>query len=246
MSDDRPTAGQPGEAGSPAVGRTGGAGGAGGAGGHGGLGDPKGGGGIGGAGGEGGRGEKGERGEQGIPGERGPAGSPPPGVTDEEIEFYSNERQTDIRRALKHFRNQALIGYLILLFGLLFVWQTFQHDQGERRKVAQAQRETIVRSGRAISVDGCNRDFRSTLKLRAVFIAAKQQTKAQHDQGAISDARYARTVKFYNDQLKEIVLPDCRKAREVVSQDPNRVVNIPRPLHPGGPQDTETNPPKGG
>lgn len=171
----------------------------------------------------------------------------PDGITPDEARWYSQQRQQDIdiavQRTSRHLMRRALTGFLILLVGLLVAFYTNQQQYGiskdqyrDNRKTAIAQRQAIVVSGRAVSVDGCNRDFNTITKLRGVLIASKDFARSAYKEGSISRDRYSRSIQFYNNQLAELRLPDCRKAKTIVNQDPRTPVRIPVPRYPGDPQ----------
>lgn len=171
----------------------------------------------------------------------------PDGITPDEARWYSQQRQQDIdiavERTSKHLMRRALVGFLILFVGLLIAFYVNQQQYGiskdqyaANRKTAIAQRQAIVDSGRAVSVDGCNRDFNTITKLRGILITSKDFAKSAYKEGSISRDRYSRSIKFYDDQLAELRLPDCRKAKTVVNQDPKTPVRIPVPRYPGDKQ----------
>ncbi len=151
--------------------------------------------------------------------------SPPPGMTQEQLDYFTEQTvkavEKGTKRGVKHYRNNALIGFALLVIGLFYVVH-----------LADESREAIVKSGRVVSVSGCNRDYHSLTALRGTLMASKKFTINAGKQGVISPAEVAVRVKFYDDQLENLKLPDCRIAAKVVTDDPTKIGDVPVPLHP--------------
>lgn len=127
--------------------------------------------------------------------------------------------------AARHVQRRSLIGFLILLVGVGTTLYVGDKNADEARKA-------IVDTGRIVSVDGCNRDFQSRKEVREVLQRSKDFQLAALERGDITQAQYKRAVEFYNDRLKGLPLPDCRHAESIVSDDPDEVPAMPKPLHP--------------
>lgn len=178
-------------------------------------------------------------------GPEGELGVTPPGVTQEEIDFYRAERQEDIRGALRHFSKRAVAGFLILLVGLIVAFKVGSDYNTHNNFVAEQNRNAIVQSGRVISVAGCNRDFKSISALRGILIRAQVSIALQHKAGVLTGTQYQRALDYYQKALDAIRLPDCRLAEEVVTDDPTKARPVPEALYPGGPGDPEAKPSTG-
>lgn len=103
------------------------------------------------------------------------------------------------------------------------------------RDRANQGREALAESGNVVSVSGCNRDFRLYQKVRAVFNQSLAAVEAQHAQGLTTDEQYERVKQFYNDQLTNFALPDCRDVANTLTDNPDRSGDktAPSPLYPG-------------
>lgn len=150
----------------------------------------------------------------------------------EQIVWLEESRRDSVRRAVKRFRNAALVGYLVLTVGVVVAFQNNHNESTQRRAQGVAQRDAIVKSGSAVAVDGCNRDFKTITGLRAVLMDAKTFQRNQLKQGHITPQQYATAKSYYNTQLGRLVLPDCRRAASVITQNPDKPVPAPVPLHP--------------
>jgi hypothetical protein len=143
--------------------------------------------------------------------------------------FIEDSNQYVTCRQFKFWRRSAMIAFLLLLLGAL-------GNTAIDRERADTGRQVLVDSSRVVVIDGCNRDFRTIEKLRAVFqrsiIALGEQLKA----GDITQERYDNAIKFYNGELRLLKLPDCRRARNIITDNPFRDVPPPPvPLYPGSP-----------
>jgi hypothetical protein len=146
-------------------------------------------------------------------------------MTQEQMDWVSEQVHRAANKAARRSRNQSLIGFLILLLGIGFV----QWDGHHR---SDAARDAIVQTGNVIAVDGCNRDYVSRKEIRAVLARSRDFQKGALDRGDISQTQYDLAVKFYDERLDTLPLPDCRKAANVLSSDPDKVPEVPEPLHP--------------
>lgn len=130
----------------------------------------------------------------------------------------------------RQWRRNALLGYVVLLLGL------GANSLIDRDRANQG-RSALAESGNVVSVSGCNRDFRLYQKVRAVFERSLQAAQDQHDQGLTTDAQYEKVKAFYEDQLTNFSLPDCREVANTLTDDPTRSGDktAPIPLYPGAP-----------
>lgn len=126
------------------------------------------------------------------------------------------DRRSDVRKAIRHYRNQATIGFVVLLMGLGGVRALDLHEGAQSR-------QAIARSGTAVAVHSCNRDFRTSLRQRQAFQreTAKPDGNPQH----LPPAELDRRIKAVTP------LPDCRKATHAITTDPDARIRIPKPLY---------------
>jgi hypothetical protein len=130
------------------------------------------------------------------------------------------------------YRRQALIGYLILVAGVVVAFAQNHSESNARRVQGVSARHAVVQSGRAVAVEGCNRDFESTKSLRGVLVASQAASAQSFKRGEITKQRYEQSQAFFKTQLEKLPLPDCRKVLRVVTDDPNKTTRIPVPSHP--------------
>lgn len=162
--------------------------------------------------------------------------------TQEQIEWLA-EREAALsglhekreRAHFHRFRNAALTGFLILVVGLGASFYTQGQDNADGRTA-------IVQSGRAVSVDGCNRDFVTTERFRNLLLRGQAAQKRALAEGDITQRQYDLGTKFYARELRLTPLPDCRESLEVVTDDPEAEVTVPEPLYASDPPPRRANP----
>lgn len=157
-------------------------------------------------------------------------------MTEDQLEYMTAQTERAVNKALTQARLEdrrrfrRYVRSATVAFGLLFAGVSFSiyaqsHD-------SEAGRTQIVNSGRAVSVDGCNRDFGTIGGLRSILISSRDFQDSALKRGDISRTQHDRALEFYEHNLRSIPLPDCRKAEEILTDDPNARVTIPVPLHP--------------
>jgi hypothetical protein len=147
-------------------------------------------------------------------------------MTREQLQWVEEQVRHAADKAAKRTQRRALVGFLTLLFGLLAaIW-----IGGNQ---ADSARKAIVDTGRIVSVSGCNRDYEDRVAVRKVLIASKDFTKNAFERLNLTPEELQLRLDFYDDQLADLPLPDCRQARNVVSDDPTKVPAFPEPLYPG-------------
>lgn len=150
-------------------------------------------------------------------------------MTKEQLDYFAQQTEHVATRAAKNavrtYRNRALAGFIVLILGIGYV----QHSQASNATTA---RNAIVKSGRVVSVTGCNRDFRTQTALRGVLQASESFSKQAAKNGTITQADLAERVKFYETQINNLELPDCRAAQAILTDDPRTIGDVPPALHP--------------
>jgi hypothetical protein len=153
-------------------------------------------------------------------------------MTGEQLDFFTQQTERTAtkaaRIAVREYRNRAIVGFIILLFGIIYVQWYNSHT-------AKEAREAIVQSGRAVALLGCNRDYHTQQALRSVITASKAFAVTAEKNGVITEADLAARQDFYDAQLAKIEIPDCRAAKSVVTDDPRDLGPLPEPLYPGHP-----------
>lgn len=153
-----------------------------------------------------------------------------------ELTQYVDQR---VRNALGRYRQQAVIGFVILLLGLgAGVAVEREHNSTQRdqieQKSAEAQR-AIVTSGDAIAVSGCNRDYETIDALRdqleRSLLRIDQLEKAGTYTHAQAQAGRDSTFEF----LQRYKLPDCRNADDVLTANPGEAIVVPLARYPNDP-----------
>lgn len=153
-------------------------------------------------------------------------------MTEEQLAFFAAETNRAVRKALRRYAKPAIVGYILLMLGVLAAFQVNNNDRSARRVEAAKSREAIVLSGRAVAVSGCNRDYKSIAALRGVLIASKTFQQRQVRDGFISAETFERARKFYDTQLMALQLPDCRDAESLLTDDPDDPIPHIPPLFP--------------
>lgn len=155
-----------------------------------------------------------------------------------------NRRKTDLspnqlklvrvcaRKEIRGYRNRAILGFLVLLLAVVYLWNSQERSSIERAKEAQDQRAQIVRSGNIVAIDGCNRDFLDRQALRGLLTASQAASKRSYRRDLITKTRYELSREFFQEQLKALPLPDCRNASNTLTTNPNKPLNLPAPLYP--------------
>lgn len=113
----------------------------------------------------------------------------------------------------------AAIGY-----GVIFLGSVGMYLNGQ--SVSSNERGAIIQSGDVVAVVGCNRDFESIGSQRGLLIRAR----AAIQDAKISSDEKAAAVQFYSDELAKLQYPDCRKAKDILTSDPDGVFRPPVPL----------------
>src|SRR5687767_9997071 len=123
-------------------------------------------------------------------------------------------------RAFQHYRRQAITGFVILAAGLgVATWANQDANEQAREDVAKASIQAdraIVKSGRTVSVAGCNRDFQTINALRQQIKVALKRIDRLEANGTYSHALADASRKAQRQFLREYPLPDCREALEIV------------------------------
>lgn len=126
------------------------------------------------------------------------------------------------RKALKRYVVASAVGYLFLLFGIGYAIYYSGHSADEARS-------SIVNSGRAVSVSGCNRDYDTISILRSEIAKGRKTLRQYYDEGLLTRAQYRRGIRSTRRILKRYTVPDCYAAKQVITDDPDAVIVIPEP-----------------
>jgi hypothetical protein len=131
--------------------------------------------------------------------------------------------------AASRVRNRALVGFIILLLGLLVVGYTVQVESDKSR----AQ---IVKSGDAIAVGSCNRDYTVIDSLRDELERSFARIDSLEADGTYSKHQADVARESTGHFLEKYKLPDCRSAETILTDDPEAEVTVPVPRYPDDPQ----------
>lgn len=157
---------------------------------------------------------------------------PHPPMTQEQLEFFTEQQQVAVERALKRYSRKALIGFLALFVGFLFNALNNQRQDRQADEASTAAREAIIDSGNLVAVNGCNRDFEDRVAMRGVLLASKSFTDQAVAEGRLTEYEGERRIAFYDERLRELPLPDCRDTRNLITDDPDVHIIVPEPLYP--------------
>lgn len=149
-------------------------------------------------------------------------------MTAEQLEFFSEQTRLAVRKYLRRYRAAALVGFMILLVGLAVALSQIGRS-------SDASRRTVVESGRAVAVEGCNRDYVDRRDFRALLGRLKASSKTSYESGRITRAQYEVAVSFYDGQLKRFKLPDCRLSEKLLTDNPDAKIPMITPFYEGSP-----------
>lgn len=153
-------------------------------------------------------------------------------LTEEQLAFFTAQTEHAVNKTVRHVVRRATVGFLILASGLGLALHQNAQEQGHRRAAGVEARQAVVHSGRAVAVDGCNRDFRTISSLRGILASSISIQRRAHERGQISDAQYKLGKKFYVKQLARLRLPDCRLAEHLLTDSPSVPLPDIVPLYP--------------
>lgn len=153
----------------------------------------------------------------------------PPALTEEQLRFLADLQEESTRRTLRRWIKGAIVGYVVLIAGVFLMYENGQ-------SVSANERSAVVNSGRVVSVEGCNRDYRSAEAFVNLLERLRDSTISQHKQHKIDDARYRAGLEFYSAEIARAKgrLPDCREAETTLTADPDADLRNLKPLYPPG------------
>lgn len=131
---------------------------------------------------------------------------------------------------LRKYRNGAVAGFLILLFGIGLGSVVNNRDISDSAKDG---RVAIVHSGRYVSVEGCNRDFHTTEQLRSLIVRGKASVARLEKSHDITHAQAQSSREQSDKALADLKLPDCRLVRDAITDNPKDIKTPPVAEYPG-------------
>lgn len=159
----------------------------------------------------------------------------PQPLTEEQLKWVAEQTERAAAKAAhqaaldagRNERRHNRWAFLILLIGILVVFHL-----GNR--ASEGERQAIVDSGKAVAIDGCNRDYTEDVRIRDVFLTSQSVIQRRIDSGQSPNPKADKqAVAFYDEQLKTFKLPDCRKAESLLTSDPDRFVPEVEPFWQG-------------
>jgi hypothetical protein len=147
------------------------------------------------------------------------------------MDLMHRENDRAVRVALKSYSKKVAILFAAFAAAAAILFYIAFTDADE-------QRDDLRESGVAVAVEGCNRDFRGTEKIRSLLIRLQKNGIERYRQtekaGPVTPEvtqQFNEAQDFYKDQLQEITLPDCRKTAAAFNVNPDRLED-PVPLYP--------------
>lgn len=138
------------------------------------------------------------------------------------------------------FSNPQLVAFLIVVigFGASLALNNRYHNATTEKvnQQGEASRKAIVKSGDAISVTGCNRDYDTIDTLRDELEKSADRVHRFVREGTLSVAQGERQIAETRDLLKRYKLPDCRQADEILTSNPKAKIVVPKARYPDDPQ----------
>lgn len=132
------------------------------------------------------------------------------------------------RRHVRSYARRATAAFVILALGIGGAFYAGGQDSTQSRRA-------IVKSGRVVSVSGCNRDYITINRLRSVLARSLDFQRAALNRGDITQDQYDRAVVYFKEQLMGLPPVDCRPSATILTDDPNDIGKVPEPLHPPDP-----------
>lgn len=151
--------------------------------------------------------------------------------TDDQLHFLRVSRKRAVHDALTRYVRGASVAFLLLFAA--FGYNQYQRDRdlADRRADNAASKQQIVKSGNAVAVEGCNRDFATIKKLRGLIADGRPQVIQYGKDGTLNPIQVRRGLANIQRQLDSYPLPDCRKVAHVVSDNPKTPLRVPVPLY---------------
>lgn len=152
-------------------------------------------------------------------------------LTEDQLKQLDRKAERAAQRVLRRYRRSAMLGFAILLLGGVTERLISADD-------AHDARQSIVTSGNAIAVAGCNRDFRTAVGVQSILRNALANQERRFREGQVSKREIEVIRKISREQLKAYPLPDCRPAASSVTQDVDNggMTKVPHPFYPGDPR----------
>lgn len=154
--------------------------------------------------------------------------------TQEQLEWISAQTEHASKKAVRAWAKRATVGFVVLAFGVAgAIYTENQHYNAQQEADVEA-RQAVVDSGRTATTVSCNRDFRTTKRLRAIIAEGRPRIEQFVQEGTLTRAQGDRALADVERNLSLTPLPDCRKALNSITQDPNVKIVVPEPLYPKG------------
>lgn len=149
-----------------------------------------------------------------------------PPLSEEQLAFFTEQTQRAVRNALRRYVRGAAVGFFVLVVAIIGVRFLDAQDSAKAR-------DSIVRSGDAVAVSGCNRDFDTIKILRAQIKRGKKVTLQYVAEGLLTQAQADRAIADTNRLLSRYTLPDCRASLEIITDKPDAQITPQEPKYPG-------------
>jgi hypothetical protein len=160
-------------------------------------------------------------------------GSYVPPMTDEQLEFFTRQTDLAVRKALRKYSRAALAGFLILMIGVGIAFHNVSTLASKVEKNAGESRSALVQSGRAVAVDGCNGRFESQSQFRDTLRRLDRSNALAYKNGTITAEQRRSAKEFYRGALGRAVLPDCRLAAKLLTDNLDEPIPSISPRYPG-------------
>lgn len=152
-----------------------------------------------------------------------------PGMTEEQLDYFSEQTNRAVKSALRRYVRGALVGFAILFAGVSYAVV-------DGRVQSDGARHAIVVSGRNVATDSCNARFRQQQVLRRIVRSNKPTIRQYVKDGTLTPAQGRRALNETAATVAKLKLPDCRVVASVLTDDPSKLKpNQPPPLYEGSP-----------
>jgi hypothetical protein len=152
-----------------------------------------------------------------------------PQLTEDQLDFFSQQTERAARKAVRRYRRSAVVGFAVLALGIGAQQYTTNHD-------ANSSRQAIVVTTRDVATASCNGRFLDRQVLREIVEAQRPVIAGYVKDGTLTLGQGTQAIKQLNETLTLLRLPDCRRAAEIITDDPTHAApNTPPALYPGAP-----------
>jgi hypothetical protein len=161
--------------------------------------------------------------------------SPSP-LTPEQLEQIAHETERAAHKALWHYTKRSLVGFAILVAGIVGAFHAQAQDRHTARASANDARHSIVKSANTVAITGCNRDYRQITAFNNAVVTSEKDLSITYANHEISKREYDARLKGIKEFVTKNPPPDCRLVAHVITDRPKLKIKLKHAFYPGDPQ----------